>query len=86
MLSNLQSVLCLLILLFVGHLPDNDQEITYMKACQSGETNPCSYSWTVPVKKCGTFNIMHLKPQGMCGRYCLGKGDHFYWWYRYCLG
>ena len=56
-----------------GTLPVTDGEISYVKACQGSDSgSPCASSWTVPVKKCGSFNIMYLNSHGMCGRYCLG--------------
>ncbi|VDI75282.1 Hypothetical predicted protein [Mytilus galloprovincialis] len=54
-----------------GSMPVEDTEMENLKACEAEYWSECAYTWSVPVMKCGTFNIMYLRQKGMCGRYCL---------------
>ncbi|VDI75280.1 Hypothetical predicted protein [Mytilus galloprovincialis] len=38
----------------------------------------CVSSWIVPVMKCGEYNIMYLRQNGVCGRYCLETENDIY--------
>lgn len=64
--------------LFSGSLPSVDGVIEYVTACEATGTSPCTYSWILPVMKCGSFDIMYHRYNGMCGRYCLGKIFHVF--------
>ncbi|VDI28389.1 Hypothetical predicted protein, partial [Mytilus galloprovincialis] len=47
-----------------------DTDMVYLRACES-YSYQCGYTWSIPMMKCGSRNIMYLRQKGMCGRYCL---------------
>ncbi|VDI28062.1 Hypothetical predicted protein [Mytilus galloprovincialis] len=61
-----------------GSLPTDDKEIKYVRACEVEMYSECINSWTIPMMKCGDFDIMYLRPTGMCGRYCLEREEDIY--------